>query len=313
MARELLSIGQVAKRTGITVKTLRFYADEGLVRPSERTASGYRMYAEADIQKLELVRTLRDAGLGLPAIRAVLERDMSLTQALRLRLDAIEAHIASLRQVAAALKAALRSEPTEQDIRRLTAVTRLSHEERKTIIEGFYQRLSESLPPEAPLRAKLVANAPRLPAEPSPEQLDAWVELSELIADPSFAEFLRNNVLEVSASGLNIEHLQRLNGEIAEAAAQAKAEGLSPSSGRARALVERYLAGLAAIAGRPAEDATFRQRVRDRFERQDPRVTRYHQLVALLSSSSERAMNPNLAAWGFLVEALKYHVQLSPA
>jgi DNA-binding transcriptional MerR regulator len=308
MARELLSIGQVAKRTGITVKTLRFYADEGLVRPSERTASGYRMYAEADIQKLELVRTLRDAGLGLPAIRAVLERDMSLTQALRLRLDAIEAHIASLRQVAAALRAALRSEPTEQDIRRLTAVTRLSQEERKTIIEGFYQRLTEGIPLEPPLRAKLMANAPRLPAEPSPEQLDAWVELSELIADPAFAEFLRNNVLEVSARGLNVERLQQLNAEIGEAAARATAQGQSPASAAGRALVERYLAGLADIAGRSADDLVFRRGVRARFDRQDPRATRYYQLIGILSASSEGRMTAHFAAWGFVVEALKHHV-----
>jgi DNA-binding transcriptional MerR regulator len=121
VTKTLLSIGEVAKRTGISVKTLRFYADQALVPPSGRSKSGYRLYAEADVAKLELVRTLREAGLGLAAIRAVLGRDMTLADALRLRLGAIEAHIASLRQVATALRAALRSEPTELDIRRLTA------------------------------------------------------------------------------------------------------------------------------------------------------------------------------------------------
>src|SRR5688572_11458507 len=81
MTKELLSIGQVAKRTGIRVKTLRFYADEGIVPPSERTASGYRLYDEADVQRLELVRSLREARLGLPAIRPVLARDLSLGEA----------------------------------------------------------------------------------------------------------------------------------------------------------------------------------------------------------------------------------------
>src|SRR5690349_12205438 len=123
MAKELLSIGQVAKRTGIRVKTLRFYADEGIVPASERTASGYRLYDESDVQRLELVRSLREAGLGLPAIRSVLSRDLSLPEALRLRLEAVEVHIGSLRQVAAALRFALRSESTELDIRRLNAVT----------------------------------------------------------------------------------------------------------------------------------------------------------------------------------------------
>ncbi|HTV22805.1 MAG TPA: MerR family transcriptional regulator [Polyangiaceae bacterium] len=307
MAKELLSIGQVAKRTGIRVKTLRFYADEGIVPPSARTASGYRQYDDADVQKLELVRTLREAGLGLPAIRAVLARDLSLADALRLRLEAIDVHIGSLRQVAAALRFALRSEPTELDIRRLTAVTHISHRERKTLIEGFYQRMADGLPLEPELRQKILANAPRLPDDPSAEQLDAWVELSELIADPSFGEFLRNNALEVSRRGLSLSALERLNLEIGEAATNARAQGLEPTSDAARALVERYLAGLAQVAGRSTEDAEFRRGVLERFERQDPRATRYWQLVGSLNAEHPTAKH--MAAWGLLVEALKHHLR----
>ena len=306
MARELLSIGEVAKRTGIRVKTLRFYADEGIVPPSARTPSGYRQYDEADVQKLELVRTLREAGLGLRAIRAVLERDLSLADALRLRLEAIEVHIGSLRQVAAALRVALRSEPTELDIRRLTAVTHVSHRERKTLIEGFYQRMADGLAPEAELREKILANAPRLPDEPSAEQLDAWVELSELIADPSFAELLRSNAREVSQRGLNLSALEQLNLEIGEAASAARTQGVSAASDATRPLVERYLSGLAGLAGRRPEDAEFRRSVLARFERQDPRATRYYQLLAILNS--EHPMAQHRVSWSFLVDALKHHL-----
>jgi DNA-binding transcriptional MerR regulator len=310
MLKELLTIGQVAKRTGIRVKTLRFYADEGIVPPSERTPSGYRLYDEADVQRLELVRTLREAGLGLPAIRAVLARDLSLADALRLRLEAIEVHIGSLRQVAAALRFALRSEPTELDIRRLTAVTHLSHRERKTLIEGFYQRMADGLPLEPEMREKILANAPRLPDDPSAEQLDAWVELSELIADPSFGEFLRQNALEVSKRGLSLDRLQRLNLEIGEAATNARAQGLDAASPALHALVERYLAGLAELAGRSADDPEFRRGVRARFERQDPRATRYWQLLGILNA--EHPMAKHMAAWGLLVEALKQHLPAAP-
>lgn len=307
MARELLSIGQVAKRTGMRVKTLRFYADEGIVPPSARTPSGYRQYDDADVQRLELVRTLREAGLGLPAIRAVLARDLSLADALRLRLEAIEVHIGSLRQVASALRVALRSEPTELDIRRLTAVTHVSHRERKSLIEGFYQRMADGLPLEPELRQKILANAPRLPDDPSAEQLDAWVELSELIAEPSFGEFLRSNALEVSRRGLSLSALERLNLEIGEAATNARAQGLEPTSDAARPLVERYLSGLAGLAGRSADDAEFRRGVRERFERQDPRATRYWQLVSVLNS--EHPMAKHMAAWSWMVDALMHHLR----
>ncbi|MEO8181463.1 MAG: MerR family transcriptional regulator [Deltaproteobacteria bacterium] len=307
MAQELLSIGEVSKRIGLPVKTLRFYADEGLVPPSGRSASGYRLYAEADIVKLELVRTLRDAGLGLGAIRSVLGRDMSLSDALRLRLGAIEAHIASLRHVAAALRAALRSEPTEQDIRRLTMVTKLSEEERKGLIERFYQRVADGIPIDQQwMRQKIEASTPHLPDEPTTEQLDAWVELAEIISDPAFLESMRTNAREVWTRGLDVERMQRLNLEIGEAARAAQAAGTSPESSDGEELVERYLAGLADLAGQRAEDPKFRAGVRQRFDRQDPRAMRYWQLVGILNGKP--SMSTQAAGWGFIVQALQHHV-----
>ena len=152
------------------------------------------------------MRALRDAGLGLKEVRAVLARDMTLADALRLRLGAVEAHIASLRQIAAALRAALRSEPTEHDIRRLTMVTRLSQEERKAVIERFYEKVSEGIPIDKQwMREKIEASAPRLPDEPTPEQVDAWVELAEMVSDPTFVESLRANAKEVWQRGLDVE------------------------------------------------------------------------------------------------------------
>lgn len=125
MVSERITIGALARRSGVPVKTLRFYSDEGLLPPAGRTASGYRVYGEDAVVRLDLIRTLREAGLGIAAIKAIFARDLTLTEALRLRLDAVEAHIASLQHIAAALRAALRSEPTEADIRRLCTVTRL--------------------------------------------------------------------------------------------------------------------------------------------------------------------------------------------
>ena len=75
MADGTLSIGQASKRTGLSVKTLRYYSDQGLVPPSARSRSGYRLYSETDLAKLDLVRTLREAGLSLDAIGRVLRRE----------------------------------------------------------------------------------------------------------------------------------------------------------------------------------------------------------------------------------------------
>src|SRR5204862_7178230 len=116
MKKERLTIGELSRRTGMPVKTLRFWSDEGLLPPTSRSSSGYRMYGEEALIRLDLVRSLRDAGIGINTIRKVLRHDLSLADALRLQLSAVEAHMASLQGVAAALRAALRSDPNESDV-----------------------------------------------------------------------------------------------------------------------------------------------------------------------------------------------------
>ncbi|MDQ4118939.1 MAG: MerR family transcriptional regulator, partial [Actinomycetota bacterium] len=69
-----LTIGQLARRTGVPVRTIRFWSDEGLVPPSDRSAAGYRRYDAVAVARLDLVRTLRDLGMGHDDVREVLAR-----------------------------------------------------------------------------------------------------------------------------------------------------------------------------------------------------------------------------------------------
>ena len=55
MTDELLTVGQVAERLGVTVRTLHHYDEIDLVVPSERSHAGYRLYAEADLRRLQHV------------------------------------------------------------------------------------------------------------------------------------------------------------------------------------------------------------------------------------------------------------------
>ena len=63
---ELFTIGQLARRTGVPARTIRFWSDAGLVPPAARSGSGYRLYALGAVARLNLVRTLRE--LGLPSV-----------------------------------------------------------------------------------------------------------------------------------------------------------------------------------------------------------------------------------------------------
>lgn len=68
-----MNIGEAAKRTGISVKMLRYYEEIGLLRPALRTYSGYRVYQEADIATLRFVRRARDLGFQVREIATLLE------------------------------------------------------------------------------------------------------------------------------------------------------------------------------------------------------------------------------------------------
>ena len=71
---ELFTIGQLARRTGVPTRTIRFWSDAGLVPPAARSGSGYRLYDVGAVARLDLVRTLRELGLGLDVVQAVLSR-----------------------------------------------------------------------------------------------------------------------------------------------------------------------------------------------------------------------------------------------
>lgn len=63
-----LKVGELAKRCGLTVRTLHHYDQIGLLRPSARSGSGYRLYGRSDIARLHQIQVLRKLGLSLAEI-----------------------------------------------------------------------------------------------------------------------------------------------------------------------------------------------------------------------------------------------------
>ncbi|NKZ09334.1 MerR family transcriptional regulator, partial [Actinomadura latina] len=90
-----LGIGDLAALTGVSVRTIRFYCDEGVLEPG-RSAGGHRRFDRSAVDRLRLVRRLRALGLGLPAIAAVLAGDRSLAEAVAAERRAADAELASL-------------------------------------------------------------------------------------------------------------------------------------------------------------------------------------------------------------------------
>jgi MerR family transcriptional regulator, thiopeptide resistance regulator len=68
-------IGELARRTGLTVRTLHHYDAIGLLSPAERSQGGHRVYGDADVRRLYRIVSLRSLGFPLEAIAVALDRD----------------------------------------------------------------------------------------------------------------------------------------------------------------------------------------------------------------------------------------------
>jgi DNA-binding transcriptional MerR regulator len=96
----LLQIGELAKQTGLSIRTLRYYDEIGLLVPSHRTEAEYRLYSEADIARLQQILSLRQLGFALKEIRECLENpEFSLPQVIDLHLARLQEQMAVSRSL----------------------------------------------------------------------------------------------------------------------------------------------------------------------------------------------------------------------
>jgi DNA-binding transcriptional MerR regulator len=92
MRQEALKVGELARRTGLTIRTLHHYDDIGLLRPSLHTESGHRLYTAGDVARLQQILSLRHLGFSLEQVRDCLDRPGFSP------LEVIRLHVARLRE-----------------------------------------------------------------------------------------------------------------------------------------------------------------------------------------------------------------------
>ena len=124
------TVGQVAQLFDLTVRTLHHYDEIGLVRPSRRSAAGYRVYTPADLARLRSVVVYRRLGFALEEIALLLDADGDevLTH-LRRQRAAVEARLEEMRDLVVALDRALKKE--------MTGVQLTTQEQRELFGEAF--------------------------------------------------------------------------------------------------------------------------------------------------------------------------------
>jgi DNA-binding transcriptional MerR regulator len=280
----LYSIGDLARRTGLAVRTIRFYSDGGIVAPAARSPAGHRLYDAGAVARLDLVRTLRELDVDLPTIRKVLNRDLSLAAVAAAHAEALEVQIRILRLRRAVLTAAARHGSTQEELDLMHKLAGLSQDERQRLIGGFLDAVfggQDAEPSFAGIRRSMT---PELPDDPEAEQVQAWAELAELSQDPDFRASMRRMATDEEAERGSAPVVRRgLVAVVRDQASAALAARIEPDSPQASPVVAALTAHYARILGRP-DDAGLRRQLLARLESvNDPRRERYLTLLSVIN------------------------------
>jgi DNA-binding transcriptional MerR regulator len=307
-----MTIGQLAARTGLSVRTLRFYADAGVLPEASRSEAGYRLFDPDSVARARLVRTLRALGVGLDDVRRVLAAEESLRDVAAAHAHALDVQIRTLRLQRAVLGAVARS-TDPKELERMTELSTLTSEARRRILDDYLDAVFSGR--DSAVAEKLRTGAPELPEDPTADQVAAWAELAALLRDPEYialsramadrarAEAQRSDSDDPPASADGAGEFAAAVSDHAGAAARA---GVEPASPEALAVIER----LEALDPGHAEDrAAAAERIAAFTDR---RVARYWTLVGIVNGwAAPRPSTPQdqIAAWEWYAEALRAHAR----
>ena len=310
----LITIGALARLTGLPVRTLRFYSDSGLVAPAGRSEAGYRLYDAAAPARVELVRTLRELGVDLPTIKRVLGRELDMAGVARAHAAALEAQIRVLRLQRAVLQVAA-ARDTTKEMKLMHDLARLGAEERRSIVSDFVDEVFDGLDAEPSIAARMRMATPELPDDPTTEQVEAWIELAELVRDEDFRRRIRAMAQRSTqeraagggtgapAEGAERDAHGRAAAAVAERAGAVLDAGIDPASAAARPVVDELAGVFAQLHGR-SDGPQFRAWLAGTIDAfADRRAERYWTLLGIMNGWPRQPSS--MPAWEWLLAGLR--------
>jgi DNA-binding transcriptional MerR regulator len=288
MTQNTYTIGEIAKRCHISPRRVRFYADAGILPPVARTDSGYRVFSDADIVRLDLICTLRNAGASLEDIKAVLRQELSLADLMTLRLGEMEAQIKTQRKIAATLRMALQSpSPSLDELKEVNAMIAMSKDDRRFRAQAFMDAVTEGVVFDPDWKGAMIDMiTPDMASEPLPEQVEALLELNSLLGDGQLVETLRAQAIDtgLTAQLLRVrdqreEYLLRYNQLMGKVSVSIQ-QGATPLSAEGQARADEFIDFLAWNRG-VTNTAAFRQRMWGLWKHNDT-IRRFWEVVAIL-------------------------------
>ncbi|WP_086848137.1 MerR family transcriptional regulator [Amycolatopsis kentuckyensis] len=275
MTGDTLGIGELARRTGVPVRTIRFYCDEGVLEPV-RSTGGHRRFDGAAIDRLTLVRRLRGLGLGLRPITDVLAGRSSLDEAVAAERTALDRELATLSWRRSVLRAVAEAAPADRAARlELLSAVQDGDAAREALVRLWRPMTTGRIPPDT-ARMFLEISAPEPPSQPSTAQVVAYAELVLLASDTRLAVDLKASTLVGHDRIADLGALHAEVGEACELAGALVAAGARPAPGPE---LDRFVAAHAAALG-AADSPAFRRALNHRTAPdRNPRLRRYWHLA----------------------------------
>ncbi|WP_030276233.1 MerR family transcriptional regulator [Streptomyces sp. NRRL B-24484] len=289
---DLWSIGELAGRARVTVKTVRFYSDRGLLPEAARSTGGHRRYGPEALDRLRLIRSLRALDLPVPEIDRVLRRQDdgadgddgadALEDAVARQLAELGTRLAALRWREAALHL-LRDCTAEERTERLRLIGAVATPPDTTALARYWRRvLPVGLSPRQ-TRWIVDAAVPQPPAEPRPAQVLAFARLHALATMPCPAGGSDAPPPPADARSYRPTVLYDGLGEAYELAAPALLAGGAPQPGEA---LDCFVAAYAGAHG-DRDTPHFRRLLVHRLDAlAHPVMDRYWQLAGELADPS---------------------------
>ncbi|WP_219470190.1 MerR family transcriptional regulator [Nonomuraea rhizosphaerae] len=253
---KLYPIGDVARRTGLSVSAVRFYSDAGIIAPTGHTGAGYRLYDVHAIARLELVRTLRELDASLDDIRRLVAGETTLRDLATAHLALVERQARGLRARRAVLRTIVRQHTEAEQVSLMHKLVSMSDDDRDRLVDEFWNEVGDGLDVHPAFVERLRAMRPRLPDEPTTGQLEAWIELADLMRDDGFRRSVRDHLRDTYSNdqGRLMTSPRMLDSideraAIMEEAQAARLAGVPVDSPRARDIAGRFLASTAEAVG----------------------------------------------------------------
>ena len=286
----LWSIGELAEHAGVTVKTVRFYSDRGLLPEARRSSGGHRRYGPEALDRLRLIRSLRALDLPVSDVGRIIDQEDALEDAVAGRLRELGSQLAALRWREAALQL-IRDCTAEERTDRLRLIGAVAAPPSTDALARFWRRLLPARLPGRLRGAIIEAAVPQPPADPTPDQVLTFARLHALTSGVPLDIDIRRPEFRCPDEGC---HPAVLYDGLGEAYALASADLRSlrpPQEGDA---LDCFVAAHARSAGL-RDSPAFRRRLRGVLAvTADPLVDRYWQLAAELTAPASGPPEPTL-------------------